>query len=185
LDEIRTTNQQIERNNQKIEALNSINLSQVNSLLQTADRVIKNSLEVAELAGDVEAIARDNNLTTQNVQFSSTSGVTTDIPGFVDVISGPFSYIGEFRDITNFLADLRTKSPTVLAIRSVAVNNESKSGDVGTDEEPLWSIDIVIDGFIAPKIETVSISDTVVTTVDEDLMEEIEQRIEYDDYIEN
>ncbi len=178
LDEIRLINTQIDRNDQKIEALQSLSLTEVNSALQIATSVIKDDLKVAELAGDVEAMASDNSLETQSVQFSSTLVGTADIPGFVEVISGPFSYRGEFNDISDFLSDLRTKSPTILAIRSVSLDNESKLA-VGTEEEPVWSVDLVVDAYTMGKIDTVSIMDSVSSVIDAELMTEIEERASY------
>lgn len=183
LDEVRSTNEQIERNEEKIEKLNSINLSEINSMLQTVTFVIKDDLEVAELAGDVEAIARENNLETKNVQFSSTSSAPTDIPAFVSVISGPFSYEGNFNNIANFLEELRTVSPTVLAIRSVSLTRRGAVEETGTQEDPLWSVNLEIDGFIASKIDSVSVNEVVRVNINEELIKEIEDRAEFGEEI--
>lgn len=176
LDEIRSINTQIEKNEEKIEDLESINLSQVKSWLTTVTSVIKDDLEVAELAGEVELIARDNDLETKNVQFSRSTSPPSDIPGFVEVITGPFSYEGYFTDISNFLEDLRNESSTVLAIRSVSLTKRSSTGETGTEEEPLWGIDLEIDGFIASQIDSVSLQDPVRVNINEELLNEIEER---------
>jgi TRAP-type uncharacterized transport system fused permease subunit len=175
LDEIRSNEDVLDKYESKIETLKSISISEVNSSLQLASQVIKDNLEVAELASDVEALARNSDLETKSVSFSTSTSSTLDIPGFVGIISGPFTYSGTFSNISSFISDLSTQSPTIVAIREVSMSKSSLSG---TEEESTWSANFMVDAFTTSKVENVTLDDPVSSSIDEELLEEIVERIE-------
>lgn len=176
LDEIRSVEQQIEKYDRKLEQLSAIRIAEVNSSLQIASQVIKDDLEVASLASDVELLAKNQNLETKSVTFSSSSSSLLNVPGYVNTISGPFSYSGTFKDLSDFIEDLRTKSPTIVALREVTM---SRAGIATTEEEATWTANFMIDAFTTSKVTTVSLQDVVTSTVNADLMDEISNRLEY------
>ncbi|MFH1546858.1 MAG: hypothetical protein ABIC57_00045 [bacterium] len=176
LDEIRTLEQQIVTYESKIDQLKAININDVNSSLQIASQVIKDDLEVGSLAADVEALARNQDLETKSVSFSSSSQSQINVPGYVKTISGPFSYSGTFKNLSDFIADLRTKSPTIVALREVSM---SKSGSTGTEEEDIWTANFVIDAFTTSKVEAVTLQTAVSSSINQELMNEINERLEY------
>jgi hypothetical protein len=193
-DEIKTLDKQIDWYDNKISTLNSINLNQLNNDINTVEKVVRDEMDVSEMAAQVEEIALYNNLspselsfTNKNVQatFKTDSRSERDlawIPDYTDSISGPFAFYGEFDDITSFLNDLRNESPTALFIDAVNVSKyrsaQKQEEAVEAVEDQLWSVEINIFGYTCPPAKSVKIKDPLEIGGYDDAMKEINERIE-------
>jgi hypothetical protein len=192
--EIRSLEEDIEYMNDKIEKLESINLDGLNQDTKKVEKVVRDEMEVSELAAQVEELALFNNLEPKELSFSNQAGgeslYRTDlendswIPAFTGSISGPFSFYGEFPDVVAFLEDLRNESPTVMFIDAVSISRykiDDEDQQTEVVEDQLWSVDINIFGFTTPSAQSVNIQDPVRIGGYEEIMQEIEERIQRED----
>lgn len=181
---------EIDRNNGKIEALNGIDQRQLESNLSQVSKVIRDDMDVSEIARQVEEIALSNNLVPRELQMSNMiSGGTLVvesgewIPDYARTISGPFSFYGSFAEVTSFLREIRSESNTLLALRMVSVSRYrgdlESIGDTrqGRSDVQLWSVEIFIDGFVTPSVTQTTIASPIIVNFDEELLRSILSRI--------
>jgi hypothetical protein len=187
--EVQALQEEIDWTGEKISTLKSINLDELNSKNDTVEEVVRDEMDVSDMAAQVEEIAIYNNLKPKELTFSnkevSTSVVRSDrvsaswAPEFAESISGPFAFYGEFDDIVSFLNELRNISPTVLFIDAVNISEYAIKDEEGNVVEgDLWSVDINIFGYTCPLVESVAIKDPVEVGGYDELMKDIEKRIE-------
>lgn len=187
--EVQALQEEIDWTDEKISTLKGVNLDELNSKIDTVEQVVRDEMDVSDMAAQVEEIAVYNNLKPKELTFSnkeiSTSVVRSDrvsaswAPEFAESISGPFAFYGEFDDIVSFLNELRNISPTVLFIDAVNISEYAIKDEEGNVVEGnLWSVDINIFGYTSPPVESVAIKDPVEVGGFDELMKAIEKRIE-------
>ncbi len=183
-DQTKSLKEEIKRNEAKIDTLGGINLTGLEEKLDNVSVVVRDTMDVSEMAIEVEQLALGNSLVpldqsatnTEDV-VSSSSTVDYDwVPSYAQAISGPFTYKGEFLNLTAFLNDLRNNTKTILSMGSVSVSRSPTSDDDDPDKE-YWTINLLISGYTAEPAQTVNIADPVRTDIDENLYNEIEKRV--------
>jgi hypothetical protein len=188
-EEIQALEEDIDWHEEKIAKLESVNLDELNNDIDTAEKVIRDDMEVSEMAAQVEEIALVNDLAPLELSFSNQEGVNPSgsseikdvrwIPSYTDSISGPFAFFGGFNDIVNFLNDLRKESPTTLFIDAVNISRyEEKNDDGDVVQKNLWSVEINIFGYTCPRASSVEVTDPVNVDGRQETMDEIRRRIE-------
>lgn len=182
LDEVNRLQEDIDQNGSKVKTLEGIDITKLEDDLSVMSFVVKDEMDVAALASDVEQIALDNNLNPKELSLtdvpSAQGGLSKGegLPSFTGTINGPFSFYGSFSDITKFLGELRDNSPTILFWDYVDVSRYHGK-DEGSGKE-LWSVDIDIYGFTSPPVSEARVIDPVRTTVNQEIWEEIYSRYE-------
>jgi hypothetical protein len=172
----------IERNEGKIDTLEGINLSQLDDHLIVASSVVRDVMDVAELASEVERIALEHNLEPQSQSASNMNDMVVEastldtawVPSYADAISGPFSFKGSFHDLTAFLEDLRNNSKTILSLGSISMmRSQNEETDESTD---LWLINLLVSGYVAEPASETAVADPVRTEIDQDILEQLYRR---------
>lgn len=176
----------IERNEKKIATLSSINLTELEEELIVSATVVRDTMDVSELAIEVERIAEKHNLETRSVSATNMSDlvvessvVDTDwVPSYADVISGPFSYAGEFHDVTSFLEEIRNKSKTILSLGVISMMHRGEVGEEADEQEggDVWTISLVISGYTAEPVQSVNVADPVRVDVNQDALDQMYDR---------
>lgn len=164
----------------KRDTLEEIDLSDLEDRLVTVSSVVKDDMDVAELAIEVENMAVSHNLDplTQNMSnqqdlVSQQSEVETGwVPSYAKAISGPFGFSGAFTDVMAFLSELRQESKTIMTLGSLSLSRVQAEG-VLTDK---WNISLVISGYTSPPATTVRVEDRINTNLDDVLFDEVYRR---------
>ncbi len=177
-DQTRALADETRRNEAKAATVRSIDVSALDRTLKSVSQVVKDSMDVSELAIEVETLALDNNLSPRKQSVSDTEDVVSSsskasngewVPSYTSAISGPFSYMGSFDDVTSFLNDLRNNSRTIMSLGAVSLTSRY---DEDLDKE-VWNVDLLISGYTAEPVQTVSIAEPISATVDETAVQEI------------
>ncbi len=186
MDETKGIKDQIAIDEQKVATLRGIDIETLDNNLRQVSKVVRSEMNVSDLASQVESLALRHALKQTEVNLSNglnlaeatadTPGATSWIPSYSSTISGPFSFTGKFTDITAFLADLRTESPTILSLTNIEVS-KSISAE-GENSEDKWNVDLYITGFISTSVSSVGINDPVNTFIDEELLNDLLARAE-------
>lgn len=184
--------EEIEWNEGKISVLESINVNELDGTISDVSEFVRDEMDVAKLAAEVEEIALFNNLDPKDLTFSD-MGESEKIqvsqivkgewaPGFSSSINGPFAFYGEFLDVVHFIDELRNESPTILYIDLINVSRyqitepEDETEDEDEDKE-LWSVDIMIYSYTSLPVSTANIKDSVTVEVDQDILDRIRERM--------
>lgn len=174
----------------KSQELSDIDISDIDAKLATATSVVRDDMEVAELAKNVERMAKQHGLRSTSVELSDidasldeeddTGKATRNVPNYADSISGPFAFYGEFSQITGFLETLRNDSPTILALDTISLSKYRSSEDQETDDdlEGKWRLEFVISGYTTDPADSAELYDTINTEVDEEILFEFQDRAE-------
>ncbi|MBN1618696.1 hypothetical protein JW887_05160 [Candidatus Dojkabacteria bacterium] len=186
--EIEGIQQKIDQNNDKINALNAVDLTELNSKMNLVNKVVRDEYDVSALAEDVETIAIENNLRSSELSISDyimdetdTEAVdlTTGMPGYANSITGPYAYYGLLDDVTNFLKDLRENSPTILTIGYVEMQRYSSSPqEQAISSQEYWSVEIIISGYTTAPVMDAEIYDPFERLDMFDIITRITKRVE-------
>lgn len=191
IDEKNAVMADVSRNQAKIDSLETLNVSLLDSRLSDVEEIVRDEMNVSDLAAQVESIAIRNALKPSSATVSNTGvgdlveddtgQLVTWVPEYASVINGPFSFMGKFADIMAFIEDLRKVSPTILSLSKISVTSitieEGMDIPMDTGGEPLWNVNLYISGFVSAPIAAVDIEIPIYTIVDQSLLDEITERI--------
>lgn len=191
IDNIKAVSEEYNWTANKVATLKGVDISTLDDRISTVSNVVRDKMDVAELASEVEKIALENNLRPSDLSMTDTAaalealpqdrqGGEEWVPVYSDSISGPFSFMGEFDNVVSFLDDLRNSSPTVLFIDAVSISRVGKNESSESEESSgviYWNVDIMIYGYTSEVVTESDIKDTVDIGFDEDLYDEIVSRI--------
>lgn len=175
----------IRRNEDKIDILTGIDLTELDRHLEVASTVIRDRMDVTEMAIEVERLALAHNLVPrqqktsnmEDVVMQSTTVETEWVPSYADVISGPFDYEGSFADITGFIKDLRNNSKTILSLGRIQMNRITHDeDDLIPNEQDHWFVSLLVSGYTAKPITSAIVADPVRTDIDSQILQQIYSR---------
>jgi hypothetical protein len=185
--QISTLRAEIKEKQAKVEVLQSINVEDLETKLSMVTKVVRDDMNVSELAGEIDALALVNNLSPSGESVANATGLVGKPsdesepafdwkPQYADTLNGPFSFSGTFTDICNFINDLRLRSSTILSLGEVTVARRSVVTDVAGQAVETWYVNLSVKGYtVAPQTDA-SVDDPVVTELDEDVLGEISDR---------
>ncbi len=179
--------EEIERNEKKVADLKSVETSSLVDTLNTVNLVVRDEMNVAELAEQVEDLAFEYNMHPMELTMSDAMAAYAvdpdlidsqiEIPEHANTISGPFAFYGKFADIVKFIGALRSESPTILSLGAVTVSRyDPPATGAETVDSNLWSVELMIIGYLSPEVTDVNVSDPVNIAVDLELLAELENR---------
>lgn len=182
--------EQIEKKQAKVSTLEKISIENLERDLLTVSKVIRDDMNVAELANEIDYLAISNHLTPQSEEAANQGGAALPAskeeidwkPENADSITGPFSFSGRFEDICSFISDLRLRSSTILSLGAVNVGLKSSPNEANAekDSSDVWMVSLSVKGYTVRPRTGVTIDDPVVVVVKEGVMEEIEKRAAYE-----
>jgi hypothetical protein len=185
-DNTRALMKDIKRNEEKIDILTNIDLAELEQRLEVTSTVVRDSMDVTEMAIEVERLALKHNLeprrqSTSNLEDVVMEATTIDVnwvPSYADVISGPFNYQGSFTDVTAFLKDLRKNSKTILSLGQIRMSRVSRDeeGNYEISDDDYWGVNLLVSGYTAEPVTTAVVADPVRTEVDMVILEQIYSR---------
>jgi len=180
--------EEMEWNKNKISSLEGLNMNELDRTISDVSEVVRDEMDVAQLAAEVEEIALSNNLDPHELTFSNVGGSEKVqesqivqgewAPGFSSSISGPFAFYGEFSDVVHFIDELRNESPTILYIDLINVSRyqPDETGEEEDEDGELWSVDIMIYGYTSFPVASVEIKDSVKVDMDQEVLDRIRER---------
>ncbi|MEA3357009.1 MAG: hypothetical protein U9Q67_01070 [Patescibacteria group bacterium] len=184
LDEAALVQADVDTRIRKLNQLEEIELRELEGTLDVVESVVRDDMDVAELASEVEKVAVANNLEPKQISMSDESGVLLEAPdetfsisSVSDTMSGPFAFFGKFSDVTSFLYELRNNSSTILALDAVYLSRYNPvDEEVLEGDEPMWGADLLISGFTTEPVRETDVKTSIKTSVDDDLIDEITSR---------
>lgn len=182
--------EQLDRKKAKVSVLNTLSIEDLERDLRTVSKVIKDDMNVAELASEIDFLAISNNLTPQSEEAANQGGALLPSseeeidwkPENADSITGPFTFSGRFQDICSFISDLRLRSSTILSLGAVNISVKQifEGNNFEASSSGEWIVSLSVKGYTVSPRATASIDDQVSVFVQEGVMEEIEERAAYE-----
>ena len=134
--------------------------------LKVAYQVIPQELDVADFSFYVDELARDTGLDfkeiTQQSKTSETEESNTNSTSsgrYVNSISGPIVYEGNFVQVVDFLDKLQTESPYIIEAQNIELKRIPRTNDEGKRvDSDFWKLELNITGYYIDEAADISIS---------------------------